>query len=319
VIGLVVAYALRKYFAGGKNKTIKDLTGQTVLITGANTGIGIETAKELARMNADVIIACRSKVNSDAAFKTIQEYAPDANISAYILDLSDLNCIREVVDSIERDNRKIDYLVNNAGVMMCPYMDTKDGFEMQMGTNHIGHFLFTILLFDKGLINTKNGRVVNVSSMAHKKGTKLDVEKVFTPRGSYNKQVVYGESKLANVLFTIELQRRTDEHGLGVTSYSLHPGVVNTELARHVISNPIVKLLFFILKPILLIFFKSPLEGAQTTLHCVLSDDLKPGRYYRDCAEDPAVLPENHETKAKTLWEKSEHIVNYQSKVFRKH
>lgn len=196
---------------------------------------------------------------------------------------------------LEEESR-LDILINNAGVMNLPRTETKDGFEMQIGTNHMGHFLLTILLLDR-LKTSAPSRIINVSSAAHAFGRiKRDD---FNGEKSYNKYTAYFQSKLANVLFTRELSKRL--HGTGVTANSLHPGVVNTELSR---SQPLLK---FVLFPIFL-FAKTPKAGAQTTIMLALDPAMEriSGNYYADCKVANEVAAAKDDDTADWLWKTSE-------------
>jgi len=306
---LVGVFIIRRFIRGADswNKVTKDLHGKVVLITGANTGIGFETAKELAKMGGHIVIACRDINKGNIAKKVVQEYSKNEFITVVELDLSSFESIVQFVKKLHDMNLKIDILINNAGVMMCPFSKTKDGLEMQVGTNHIGHFYLTLLMIDQDLINEKEGRILNVSSNAHQLlGQDLDPEKLFFDEKNYNKYKAYGHSKLANVLFTIELQRRLVNNNIKIITVSLHPGGVSTEITRHTISD---KFQWFSS-----LFFKTPLQGAQTSLYCSLSDDVTPGAYYEDCKLKKATIPKGKPNLAFDLWETSEKVINYQSK-----
>jgi len=196
--------------------------------------------------------------------------------------------------------------------MNTPFTLTEDGFESQMGTNHIGHFYLTILLFDSQLIN-QEAKIINVSGQVHRSGQNINVENLFKKEKEYKSWTVYGETKLANILFTIELQRRLDNINNGTETCSLHPGIVITDVMRNAKAGIVVKVLFTILSPIVKFFLKSPIQGAQTTLSCVLGP-IEKGAYYSDCKVIKALLPPNHEELAKKLWNTSEEIINYKCK-----
>jgi len=239
--------------------------------------------------------------------KVVQEYSKNEFITLMELDLSSFESIVKFVKDLHEKNLKIDILINNAGVMMCPFAKTKDGLELQVGTNHIGHFYLTLLMIDQDLINDKEGRIVNVSSNGHQLfGQELDPENLFFDEKSYNKYKAYGQSKLANVLFTKELQRRLVDNNINIITVSLHPGGVNTDLIRHM---PLINF-GWLVKYI----FKTPLEGAQTSLYCSLSDEVTPGAYYEDCKLKKATMPKGKPNIALDLWKTSEKVINYQSK-----
>ncbi len=207
---------------------IPDLTGKTFVVTGANSGIGFETARELARRGGRVVMACRNLDKATAAMKRIVADVPDARLEPWPLDLSDLASVRSFAEGLLRDHDRLDVLVNNAGVMAIPHGRTRDGFELQMGTNHFGPFALTGLLLGR-LLATAGSRVVTVSSLMHRMGRirfdDLDGER------HYNKWTAYAQSKLANLLFAFELQRRLERAGASTLSVACHPGYSSTNLA----------------------------------------------------------------------------------------
>jgi len=282
IIVVIFIIALKIYLNGGVNRATKNLEHHTILITGCNTGIGLETAKVLSKLGAHIILACRNIKSAQEAKEKVLEYSKNDQLTVVQLDLSSLKSIKECVQQLKELNVVIDVLINNAGVMMCPYMETEDGFENQLGTNHIGHFYFTILILDSELMNMKEGRIINVSSHGHVYGQDLDPENLFFSKENYSKVKAYAHSKLANVLFSIELQRRFDERKINILSCSLHPGGVRTELLRHITSNPILHTLESLLYPLMAFFMKTPMQGAQTTLYCTMGP-IEKGAYYQDC------------------------------------
>jgi len=233
ILGIVVAilalWVIRKYFEGGVCRSEVKLDGKTVVITGANTGIGKETAIDLAKRNARVILACRSQEKGKKAEVYVRRESGNENVHFRLLDLSSFTSIRKFAKEVLEEESRIDILINNAGVMYCPYTETEDGFETQFGVNHLGHFLLTNLLLDR-IKKAPEGRIVNVSSLGHTlaKGLNLDT---INSKDKYNPYDAYHKSKLANVLFTKALAKRLE--GTSVTTNSLHPGVVDTELGRH--------------------------------------------------------------------------------------
>jgi len=296
--------AFKQWMAGGVCRSKARLDGKTVLITGANTGIGKETAVDLARRGARVILACRDMDRANKAAEVIRKSSGNGNVIVKKLDLASLQSVRELAKDILASEERLDVLINNAGVMCCPKWQTEDGFEMQFGTNHLGHFLLTNLLLDL-LKKTAPSRIVNVSSLAHVKGIihfdDINLDKEYSPWISYR------QSKLANVLFTRELALRLQ--GTGVTTYSLHPGVIRTELGRHFWpAMPLWKRLLY--KP-LTILLKSPTEGAQTTIYCAVDESVQneSGLYYSDCSPKPAAPPGQDDEAAKKLWDLSASMV----------
>lgn len=280
-ISFQAAGPLDRYFAGGvvaPELLAKNLTGQIHLITGANTGIGYEAAKQLAKQGAEVVLACRSASRCEGARQKIASEVPNAQVSCMDLDLSSLAAVRVFADQFKQKYSKLDALINNAGVMFPPYEKTVDGFELQWGTNHLGHYLLTELLLDL-LKATPSSRIVMVSSRAHQEGTMNKFEDYNWETRVYDRLRPYAASKLANLLYAKSLGHRLA--GTGVTAVSLHPGVITTELTRHI---PFADKLVEWFGPFVHIFLKTPWEGAATTLHTVLADDLVNGAYYADCA-----------------------------------
>jgi NAD(P)-dependent dehydrogenase (short-subunit alcohol dehydrogenase family) len=204
-----------------------DLSGKTIVVTGANSGIGYEAALEFARKRAKVILACRDLGKARTAAASITASSPGADVEVMALDLSNLASIRGFSDAFHTQHRTLHVLCNNAGVMAIPYRLTTDGFEMQFGTNHLGHFALTGLLLDM-ILATDGARVVNVASGAHRMG-KMRFDDLQWKQG-YRKWMAYGQSKLANLLFTFELQRKADAAGKKFLSVACHPGYAATNL-----------------------------------------------------------------------------------------
>ncbi|CAF1378479.1 unnamed protein product [Rotaria sordida] len=282
------------------------LSGKTYLITGSAGGIGNQTALELAKRGAKVVLFARPS-NLQQAINDVKKVArEDKLISGYPLDLADLLSIEKCIEEYKKnegENTSITALINNAGVMACPYSRTKDGFEMQMGTNHFGHFYLTQLLLPQ-LLKSKS-RVVNVSSTSHallQVPCTLETYTEQLNKQTYKPWHAYSLSKIANIYFTIELQRRFGAQGL--RAYSLHPGGVNTGLQRHTVISQ------WFIAPLRFLLFKTQLEGAQTSLFCAVSDKAVPGKYHSDCRETKVDNPhaENPE-RAREWWDYSEKIV----------
>ncbi|XP_041041158.1 retinol dehydrogenase 12-like isoform X1 [Carcharodon carcharias] len=272
------------------------LDGKTVLITGANTGIGKETARDLARRGALVIMSCRDVEKGEAAAKEIIEETGNSQLVVKKLDLADTKSIREFAQQVNEEYQQLNILINNAGVMMCPYYKTVGGFELQFGVNHLGHFLLTYLLIDL-IKKSAPSRIINVSSKAHKMGSiqfdDLNSEK------SYNSVKAYAQSKLANIMFTMELARKLE--GTDVLVFTLHPGVVRTQLARYL--NPAVRFGLAMLRP----FTKSPTSGAETTVYCAVAQGLEKetGQYFSNCERATCSSSAHDDEKAKKLWQVS--------------
>ncbi|MEU7748523.1 oxidoreductase [Nonomuraea sp. NPDC049158] len=238
-----------------------DLSGKTAIVTGANSGIGLPTALELARHGARVVVATRSAAKGGAAVEEIRRAVPGAQVEHGTLDLADLASVRSFAAGVDR----VDLLVNNAGVGMIPRQLTRDGFEMQFGTNHLGHFALTGLLLPL-LLSRPGARVVNVSSDAHKMGT-LDLDDLGLERG-YKKMNSYGRSKLANLLFTLELQRRAQRAQVDLISVATHPGVTATNFFN---VGP--------LQPLVGVFLKGAAAGAVSSLYAATSPEIHGGEF----------------------------------------
>jgi NAD(P)-dependent dehydrogenase (short-subunit alcohol dehydrogenase family) len=210
-------------------ENLKDQTGKTFLITGANTGLGYQTALELAKKKALVIVAGRNPSKINQAILDLKKEVPAAKLEAGIVDLSDLESVKNFAEDINKKHQRLDVLINNAGVMFPPPSKTKDGFELQFGVNFIAHFALTAYLFDL-IQSTKGSRIVTLSSIAHKNG-KIDFDNLKLEK-PFNKFREYGQSKVADLIFTFELQRRLDKINSGTLSVGAHPGISKTELLR---------------------------------------------------------------------------------------
>ncbi|XP_057178951.1 retinol dehydrogenase 12, like isoform X1 [Triplophysa rosa] len=291
--------AMRNYFRPWSSDVRLD--GKTVIITGANTGIGKFTAIDLAKRGARIIMACRDMEKSNGALKEVVESSGNQNVFASRLDLADTKSIREFAEKVNTEEKQVNILINNAGVMVCPYGKTADGFEMQIGVNHMGHFLLTHLLLDL-IKRSMPARIINVSSMAHQWGT-IDLEDINSEK-SYDKKKAYSQSKLANILFTRSLAKRLE--GSGVTAYALHPGVVQTELWRHL--NKPQQAVMWMVRP----FTKTSVQGAQTTIYCAVAPELETesGKYYSDCAPANCSQAALDDDVAQRLWELSCKMLN---------
>jgi NAD(P)-dependent dehydrogenase (short-subunit alcohol dehydrogenase family) len=213
--------------AGWSTKQIPDQTGGRAVVTGANSGLGAVVAQELARAGAHVILACRDVKRGAAAVGRISTLVPGARLETRRLDLADLRSVREFASSLVAESRPVDLLVNNAGVMAPPRQLSADGFELQLATNHLGHFALTGLLLDL-LLAAPAGRVVTVSSVLHRTG-RIDFDDLQSSAG-YSRWRAYGQSKLANLLFAFELDRRARAAGVGLASLAAHPGYARTNL-----------------------------------------------------------------------------------------
>ena len=251
---------------------INSIEGKTAIVTGSNTGIGFETAKGLASKNIHVIMACRNLQKAEKAKNLILKEFPSAKLSVMLLDLSDLHSIELFASTFLEKFEQLDILVNNAGVMVPPFSKTKDGFELQTGANYLGHFHLTNLLFPV-LKKTPEARIITLSSIAHKNG-KIDFEN-FNAELSYSKMGHYGQSKLACLMFALELDKNIKEAGLKLFSIPVHPGVSPTELMRNMPG-----LLIALFKPLAPLFSHDAAHAALPSLMAALHPDIKSGEYY---------------------------------------
>ncbi len=252
---------------------IPDQSGRVAIITGANTGLGLETAKALADKGAHVVLAVRNLDKGNQAVSQITAKSPNAVVALQQLDLTSLQAIREAAEEIKAAHQRIDLLINNAGVMYTDKGTTKDGFELQFGTNHLGHFALTGLLLDR-LLPIDGSRVVTVSSVGHRIMAKIDFDDLQWER-NYNRVGAYGQSKLANLLFTYELQRRLKLKGAPTVALAAHPGGSNTELTRYIpglIKQP-VEFVWGLMA-------QSAEMGALPTLRAATDPAAQGGQYY---------------------------------------
>ncbi|XP_044062679.1 retinol dehydrogenase 13 isoform X1 [Siniperca chuatsi] len=304
-VTLICVAVLRRWIAGGVCRCSVRLDGKTVLITGANTGIGKETGRDMARRGARVVMACRDLTRAEQAAEEIRQSTGNGNVVIRHLDLASVYSVRQFAKDFLDSEDRLDILINNAGVMMCPRWLTEDGFETQLAVNHLGHFLLTNLLLPK-LKSSAPSRVVTVSSIAHR-GGHIDFDDLFFSRRPYSSLESYRQSKLANVLFSRELARRL--RGSGVSSFCLHPGVIRTELGRHV--QGWLPLLGALLSLPSLLLMKTPSQGSQTTVYCAVTPGLeeRSGQYFSDCAEKEAAPEGQDDVVARKLWEESARLV----------
>ncbi|XP_036398392.1 retinol dehydrogenase 14a [Megalops cyprinoides] len=307
--GGVLLIARRIFSRGSSFKMLRypsgTMRGKTVIITGANSGIGKATAAELLKLQARVIMACRDQQRAEEAAQEIrQEAGPDQGEAVIkLLDLASLKSVQNFCEEIIKEEPRIDVLINNAGIYQCPYTKTEEGFEMQFGVNHLGHFLLTHLLLDL-LKKSAPSRIIVVSSKLYKYG-EINFDDLNSEQ-SYNKAFAYSRSKLANLLFTCELAKRLEE--TGVTVNALTPGIVRTNLGRHVHISLLAKPLFHLAS---WAFFKSPLEGAQTSIYLACSPDVEgvQGKCFANCKEEDLLPKATDEEVARKLWDISEVMV----------
>jgi NAD(P)-dependent dehydrogenase (short-subunit alcohol dehydrogenase family) len=251
---------------------IPDQTGRVAVITGSNTGLGFETAAALAAKGAHVVLAVRNLDKGKDAELLIRKRSPNADLALQELDLSSLESTRAAAEQLRADHDRIDLLINNAGVMYTPKQTTKDGFEMQFGTNHLGHFAFTGLLLDR-LLPVADSRVVTVSSVGHRIMADIHFDDLQWEH-SYNRVAAYGPAKLSNLLLTYEQQRRLAPHATTIAA-AAHPGFSDTELMRH-LPGP-VESAFRIVAPLIT---QDAAGGALPQLRAATDPSVQGGQYY---------------------------------------
>ncbi|MBU8830359.1 SDR family NAD(P)-dependent oxidoreductase [Mycolicibacterium goodii] len=252
---------------------VPDQSGRVAIVTGSNTGLGYETARVLAAKGAHVVIAVRNLDKGRDAMRQITASTPKADVKLQKLDVGSLDSVRTAADELKSAYPRIDLLINNAGVMYPPKQTTVDGFELQFGTNHLGPFALTGLLIEH-LLPVDGSRVVAVASVAHRILAKIHFDDLQWER-RYNRVEAYGQSKLANLLFAYELQRRLATAGKPTISVAAHPGLSNTELMRHIPGTGLPGY-----RQIAGLFSNSPLMGALATLRAATDPGVRGGEYY---------------------------------------
>ncbi|XP_056153766.1 retinol dehydrogenase 13-like isoform X2 [Lampris incognitus] len=303
------AVLLKNHVTGGPCPSKANIKGKTVVITGANTGIGKETARELAKRGGRVIMGCRDMGKCEEAAKEIRGKTLNPHVYACHLDLASMKSIREFAEQVKQKEQRVDILINNAGVMRCPAWKTEDGFDMQFGVNHLGHFLLTNLLLEK-LRDSAPSRVINMASLAHVVG-QIDFDDLNWEKRKFNTKQAYCQSKLANVMFTRELARRLE--GTGVTVNAVHPGVVATELGRHTGLHQ-SQFSTSVLSPFFSLLVKGPELGAQPSVYLAVAEELEgtTGRYYDVMTEKEPAPQALDEEANQRLWEASARLVGLQ-------
>jgi NAD(P)-dependent dehydrogenase (short-subunit alcohol dehydrogenase family) len=300
---------------GWTAEDVPDQSGTTVVITGANTGLGFEAAAVLARRGAHVVLACRDLSRGQRAVDAIRAGTPDARLELLALDLASLGSIRSFAATVAATHQRVDVLVNNAGVMAIPYRESADGFEMQFATNHLGHFVLTALLLPR-LLSTDRSRVVTLSSLMHKRGA-MDFDDLFFRKRRYQPWAAYSQSKLANLLFALELDRRLRRHGASVISVGAHPGYSSTELQARgpAMSRSTVRAVMMKIANALLA--QSASAGARPELRAATDGNARGGDYFgpagfgevwgRAVRVQPSAAARDEHAAAR-LWETSEQL-----------
>jgi NAD(P)-dependent dehydrogenase (short-subunit alcohol dehydrogenase family) len=292
-------------------RDIPDQKGRVAVVTGANTGLGFETARAMAEHGATVVLAVRDVEKGKQAAARMA-----GNVTVQELDLASLESIRAASADLHATHPRIDLLINNAGVMYPPKRTTRDGFELQFGTNHLGHFALTGLLLDL-LLPVPGSRVVTVSSIGHRIRAAIHFDDLQWER-SYNRIAAYGQSKLANLMFTYELQRRLASHGTTI-AVAAHPGTANTELVRNLPAA--VRGIAPVVAPLI---SQPPAKGALPTLRAATDPAVLGGQYYGpdgwlESRGHPQVVPSSDQsydvTVQQRLWTVSEDLTGVTSSV----
>ncbi|MFD2080615.1 NAD(P)-dependent dehydrogenase, short-chain alcohol dehydrogenase family [Actinopolymorpha cephalotaxi] len=293
---------------------IPDLTGRTAVVTGANAGLGYHVALELARYGAAVVLACRDLRRGEAALARIRRELARPAVELRPLDLGDLSSVRGFAADVTAEHPSLDLLVNNAGIMALPRALTVDGFERQLGVNHLGHFALTGLLLP-ALLAAPEPRVVTVSSQMHAMGT-IDFDDLMSER-RYGPWKAYGQSKLANLLFTFELQRRADRAGMPLTSVATHPGYAATNLQNAAAQTRRRAWVRHASAAVTRLVAQPAAQGALTTLYAATMPDVRGGEFF---GPDSFGGSRGHPTRVKAtakaydpetaarLWERSEQL-----------
>lgn len=300
VIG--TGYILKDYFSGDLYDSEQKLTNKVVIVTGANTGIGKEVVRDLAKREAKVIMACRDMEKCESTRLDIVMESRNKYVYCRPCDLASQKSIKDFVEQFKKEHKNLHILINNAGVMRCPKSYTQEGIEMQFGVNHIGHFLLTNLLLDVLKVSIPS-RIVNISSSAHKRG-KIKLDDLNSDK-NYEPGEAYAQSKLANILFTKELANKLK--GTGVTVNAVHPGIVRTEIMRHmeIYQRRLGK---WLVDSLTWIFIKTPRKGAQPVLFVALDPSLDnvTGEYFVNNKIAEVSNEAKNDKIAKWLWAVSE-------------
>ena len=290
---------------------VPDQTGRVAIITGSNTGLGFDNARALAGRGAKVVMAVRDTAKGEAAAAKIRSITPGADIAVHKLDLGSLASVRQAAAELAAAYPRIDLLINNAGVMYPPKQTTSDGFELQFGTNHLGHFALTGLLLPN-LLPVDGSRVVVVASIAHNIRAKIDFDDLQWEKRRYDRVASYGQSKLANLLFTYDLQRRLAAAKAKTIAVAAHPGVAATELVRHVPGASLPGVSWLSGK-----LLNTSELGALATLRAATDPSVQGGQYwgpdgFRELRGYPVLVTSNKQSHdvatQQRLWQVSEEL-----------
>ena len=292
-------------------KNVADQSGRLAIVTGSNTGLGYDNARALAARGAKVVMAVRDTAKGEEAAARIRKLTPGAEVTVHKLDLGSLTSVRTAGAELAAAHPRIDLLINNAGVMYPPKSTTADGFELQFGTNHLGHFALTGLLL-KNLLPVDNSRVVVVASIAHKIKAKIDFDDLHWEKRSYDKVASYGQSKLANLMFAYDLQRRLAAAKAKTIAVAAHPGVAATELSRHVPGYELPGVAWLFGKVL-----NTSEVGALATLRAATDPNVKGGQYwgpdgFREMRGYPELATSSEQSRDEAiqdrLWKVSEEL-----------
>lgn len=286
---------------------IPDLQEKVVIITGATSGLGKEASRILTKKNATVIMAVRNTEKAEKVVQEIKKHQPSAEIDVREMDLSSLESVKKFASGVLSDYKRLDVLVNNAGIMACPFDKTKDGYEIQMGTNHLGHFALTGLLMPL-LGKTKNARIVATSSIGHRMGN-IDFSDINWEKRTYKPSQAYADSKLANLYFTYELAKKLNAIKKDIKITAAHPGWTKTDLQKH-------SWYMLMLNPL---FSQGLAHGVLPTLRAAFDPNAVSGNYFGpsrffEMHGSPVLVKSNERSHdketAKKLWEISEKLTN---------
>ncbi|KJE90675.1 short-chain dehydrogenase/reductase SDR [Capsaspora owczarzaki ATCC 30864] len=306
---LLGTYSLvTQIFTPAKQPTgLVPLEGRVAIVTGANIGCGFETARSLAGLGAHVVLACRNSEKGEAAVQAIRSEFPSSQVELQLLDLQSLASIRDFAQAANKKFPKIHLLVNNAGVMVPPFGHTADGFETQFGTNYVGPFYLTLLLLDNIVAAgtpERVARIVNVSSAAYHGGS-INFDDLNSEK-SYDRLGAYAQSKLANILFSGQLQQLLTARKANVASHALHPGVVNTGLYQH-----LPQFLQFIERPFANLLFYTAAQGAYSSMYAAASSETEADRglFYSNCTRTPLDAHATNAATSSALWKATVELI----------
>lgn len=291
---------------------IGDLKGKTIIVTGGNSGLGFESSRLYTKYGATVILASRNESRGTKALNQIKQEFPKGNIELMLLDLGSKKSIEQFVTNFKQNYNQLDILLNNAGIMAPPYESTTDGFESQIGVNYLGHFYLTGLLFPI-IKKTKNARIINISSIAHRFG-QIDLDTfVYQKENTYNKSKAYAQSKIANLFFTKALARRIEAHHLDTLVLSAHPGISRTNLF-----GPTSRF------NLMMLISQNQYKGSLPGIRASIDPNAKSGEYYGPRGlfsfkgfpkkRTPKKLVNNEEIST-TLWEESKKLLQFDFKI----